>query len=86
MAIEEQMLKDVLTALAEQSKFQQEALQALTDELLALKAVVQDLDARAVPALEKHLKAHSSDPMRRAVTQRIDEIIRRLKTDVIHDG
>ncbi len=85
MAIEERMLKDALVALAEQCKQQYVELTATIDEVAALHKTMGQLEPRFLEVLAQQKKLPKPIQVSAAVIERFDEIIRRLRTDVIHD-
>jgi hypothetical protein len=84
MAIHEAMLRDVLVALAEQCRQQHLEIAGLAIEVGALHKAIHKSD----PTFEEQISSRKSDPTLNqkidAVTERFDEIVRRLRTDVIH--
>jgi hypothetical protein len=89
MAIHEVMLRDALTALAEQSKNHYILFSYLVNEVAALRETVKALQGpNFTAALDKHrieqmAKTVQEDSASKAL---YDEIIRRMKNDVIHDA
>jgi hypothetical protein len=85
MAIHEPALRDALVALAEQSKQQYVELTATIDEVAALHKTMQQLEPRFLEVLAQQKKLPKPIQVQAAAIERLDEIIRRLRTDVVHD-
>ena len=85
MPIHEVMLRDALTALAEECKAQFQAICNLTDELNDLREAAHKADARILPEMERRRKTRVEDPARAASIRRLDDIIQRMRDHVIHD-
>jgi hypothetical protein len=84
MAIHEPALRDALATLAEQLKTQYVMLSVTLDEVAALRETVRGLDPTFSEVLEQKRKENSTVPERLEMLRLLNEIIRRLKTDVIH--
>jgi hypothetical protein len=85
MAIHETMLRDALVALAEQSKQQYLELAGVITEVAALHKTIQQSDPTFAEKLAKQKALPKPIQSTAAAIERFDEIIRRLRTDVIHN-
>ncbi len=77
--INENALRDVLIALAEQAKTQHDVLSHLMDEVAALRQAVQGLDPTFDDVFRERKADLTSARMRRLAAQQFDDLIRRLK-------
>jgi hypothetical protein len=77
--INENALRDVLIALAEQAKTQHDVLSHVMDEVAALRQTVQGLDPTFSDVLRERTADLSSAQMQRLAAQQFDDLTRRLK-------
>ena len=81
--INENVLRDALVALAQQCKTQQDVLSHVMDEVAALRETVRGLDPTFSDVLNQQRQNQSSADIRLASNQLFDDLIQRLKTDVV---
>jgi len=81
--INENALRDALVALATQCKTQQDLLSHVMDEVAALRETVRGLDPTFSDVLDVQRKNQSNVAIRRIANQLIDDLIRRLKDEVV---
>ena len=76
--INENVLRSVLIALAEQAKTQHEILSHVMDDVAALRQSVRGLDPTFDDIFRERKADLSSAAMRRVAAQQFDDLIRRL--------